>query len=143
MIDTDAAGRLTSSEAGILAAIDEQSLVEDLVQLVRVPSVTGTDAESDLQHWHSRRLAALGFEVDTWRLDLDDLRQDADFPGTEAPRTEGYGVVGVLGPAGVPALALQGHVDVVPPGDPATWAGPARGAARSATAPSTDAAPAT
>ena len=123
MIDTDAAERLTSSDALVLDAIDEQALVDDLVHLVRVPSVTGTDAETDLQHWHSRRLADLGFEVDTWRLDLAGLREDAEFPGTEAPRTEGYGVVGVLGPAGVPALALQGHVDVVPPGDPATWDG--------------------
>ena len=24
-----------------------------------------------------------------------------------------------------PAIVLQGHVDVVPPGDPATWAGDA------------------
>lgn len=85
--------------------------------------VTGTDAESDLQHGHARRLSGLGFDVDTWRLDLAELRLDPDVPGTEAPRTEGYGVVGVLGPGGVPALALQGHVDVVPPGDGATWPG--------------------
>lgn len=123
MIDTDASpGRLTASDAAVLDAIDERALVEDLVHLLRVPSVTGTDAESDLQHWHARRLTALGFDVDTWRLDLAELRRDADFPGTEAPRTEGYGVVGVLGGADeVPALALQGHVDVVPPGDLGTW----------------------
>jgi acetylornithine deacetylase len=105
----------------VLDAIDEQALVDDLVAMIRVPSVTGTDAESDLQHRHADRLAGLGFDVDTWQLDLDQLAAHPDHPGTEAPRTEGYGVVGVLGPAGVPALVLQAHVDVVPTGDLATW----------------------
>lgn len=124
MTDTDLAfGRLTDADAAVLGALDEQRMVDDLVGMLRVPSVTGTDAETDLQHQHARRLDALGFDVDTWRLDLAALRRDPDFPGTEAPRTEGYGVVGVLGPEGVPALALQGHVDVVPPGDLTSWEG--------------------
>jgi acetylornithine deacetylase len=74
-----------------------------------------------LQHWHARELAALGFDVDVWKLDLRDLASQAGYPGTEAPRGEGYGVVGVLGPAGVPSLILQGHVDVVPTGDLDKW----------------------
>lgn len=112
---------LTPAEARVLNAIDEQTLVDELVALIRVPSVTGSDAESDLQHWHTDQLTRLGFDVDTWKLDLDDLAAHPDHPGTEAPRTEGYGVVGVLGPAGVPALVLQGHVDVVPTGDLGNW----------------------
>jgi acetylornithine deacetylase len=109
------------AETRVLAAVDEQSLVDDLVELIRVPSVTGTDAESDLQHWHARRLTELGFDVDTWKLNLAELAAHPDHPGTEAARTEGYGVVGTLGPAGVPALALQAHVDVVPTGDLDKW----------------------
>ncbi|BBH69171.1 acetylornithine deacetylase [Actinoplanes sp. OR16] len=112
---------MNTAESRVLDAIDEQSLVDDLVSLIRVPSVTGTDAESELQHWHAARLTELGFDVDTWKLDLAALAGHPDHPGTEAPRTEGYGVVGVLGPAGVPALALQGHVDVVPTGDLDKW----------------------
>ncbi len=45
------------------------------------------------------------------------------FPGTEAPRTEGFGVVGSMGPTGTPALVLQSHVDVVPTGDLEKWVG--------------------
>ncbi|MDQ1537963.1 MAG: acetylornithine deacetylase, partial [Actinomycetota bacterium] len=45
------------------------------------------------------------------------------FPGTEAPRTEGYGVVGCTPGEGAPALVLQGHVDVVPTGDLDNWPG--------------------
>lgn len=104
----------------MLAAIDEDALVGSLVSLIRVPSVTGTDAESELQHAQARELAELGLEVDTWKFDLDELRTDPRFPGTEAPRVEGYGVVGVTG-EGRPALVLQGHVDVVPTGDLDKW----------------------
>lgn len=112
---------LTRAEASVLAAIDAQGLVDDLVAMIRIPSVTGSDAESDLQHWQAGRLAELGFDVDTWKLDLADLAAHPDYPGTEAPRVEGYGVVGVWGPAGMPALVLQGHVDVVPTGDLDNW----------------------
>ena len=113
--------QLSRAELRLLDAISEHELVEDLVSMIQVPSVTGTDAESDLQHRHAARLAALGFDVDTWKLDLDELAAHPDHPGTEARRTEGYGVVGVLGPTEMPALILQGHVDVVPTGDLARW----------------------
>ncbi|HEU4677046.1 MAG TPA: ArgE/DapE family deacylase [Motilibacteraceae bacterium] len=113
--------QLTRADLAVLDAIDEQALVNDLVGLVQVPSVTGTDAESDLQHRHATALSALDYRVDLWELDLAGLAAHPGFPGTEAPRAEGYGVVGVWGPEGVPALVLQGHVDVVPTGDLGNW----------------------
>ena len=116
-----ATAELSRAEMRVLDAIDERALVDELVAMIRVPSITGSDAESDLQHWHARELAALGFDVDHWKLDLDQLASHPCHPGTEAVRTEGYGVVGVLGPPGIPALVLQAHVDVVPTGDPAGW----------------------
>lgn len=117
---------LTDIEARVLAAIDEDALVQTLVDLVRVPSVTGTDAESELQHVHGRLLDAQGLDVDAWRLELDVLREDPRFPGTEADRTEGYGLVGHLPAASgsgetSPGLVLQGHIDVVPTGERSTW----------------------
>ena len=111
---------ITDVESRVLEAIDVDAVVEGLVDLIRVPSITGTDAESDLQHSQAAQLAELGLDVDVWKLDLDELRADPRFPGTEAPRVEGYGVVGVTGP-GRPALVLQGHVDVVPTGDLDKW----------------------
>jgi acetylornithine deacetylase len=82
--------QLTRADLAVLEAIDEQALVDDLVGLVQVPSVTGTDAESDLQQRHSTALSALGYEVDMWDLDLEGLAAHPGFPGTEAPRAEGY-----------------------------------------------------
>jgi len=107
----------------VLDALDETELVGTLVELVRVPSVTGTDAESDLQHTVARWFDEAGLEVDAWSLDLDELRADPDFPGSEAPRVEGHGVVGTAPGTGEPGLVLQGHVDVVPVGDLANWPG--------------------
>lgn len=111
---------LSDIETRLLDQLDEQALVDDLVRLVRVPSVTGTDAESELQHEQSESLRAWGFDVDAWKLDLDELGTHPDFPGSEAERQEGYGLVGTIG-EGVPALVLQGHVDVVPTGDLDRW----------------------
>ena len=111
----------TPAQRRVLDALDEGELVATLVELVRVPSVTGTDAESELQHTVARWCEEAGLEVDTWALDLDALRADPDFPGTEAARAEGYGVVGTSVGDGIPGLVLQGHVDVVPVGDVANW----------------------
>jgi len=113
----------------VLDALDgaarDGRLVRDLAELVAVPSVTGSAAEGDAQQWTARHLAALGLDVDLWRLDLDTLRAHPDFPGTEAPRDEAWGLAGTLpgAEAGAPSLVLAGHVDVVPPGEPAGWQG--------------------
>lgn len=115
----------TAAERRVLDALDEDELVATLVELVRVPSVTGTDAEAEIQHTLARWFEEAGLEVDLWALDLDELRADPDFPGTEAPRLEGYGLVGTGAGEGAPGLVLQGHVDVVPVGDLAKWPGAA------------------
>ena len=116
---------LTEAHRRVLDAIDTQALVDDVVRLVRAPSVTGTDTESELQNDMASRLAELGMNVDLWKFDLDELKADPEYPGIEADRSEGYGVVAVSEGEGEgdPALILQGHIDVVPVGDLAKWAG--------------------
>jgi len=117
---------LTDAEARAVAAVDAEQTVDLLLDLVRVPSETGTAAESELQQALAPRLAALGLDVDLWPIDVDVLRADPAFPGTEAPRSEAWGLVGTDPGAGAgdrPALVLCGHTDVVPPGDRAQWSG--------------------
>lgn len=111
-----------ASRERILAELDERELVAHLIEIVRVPSVTGSPAESELQHRLAGELIKTGMTVDHWQLDLDELRSDPDYPGTEVGRAEAFGVAAVTGD-GVPGLILQGHVDVVPAGDPALWGG--------------------
>ena len=117
---------IDDQERRALDAIDERQLVRDLAELVAVPSISGHDAESDAVHLLAKQLRTLDLDVDLWQLDLPTLTAAPDFPGWEVPRGEAWGLVGTVTGAdddGRPALALQGHVDVVPPGDLGHWAG--------------------
>ena len=108
----------------MLAAIDEGAVARTLMELVAVPSVTGSAAEAEIQHLLAGRLERLGMEVDLWAMDLAELLADPGFPGAEASRDEAWGLVGRTPDGGDgPVLVLQGHVDVVPAGDPAAWEG--------------------
>lgn len=111
---------LSDLELRALAFVDERELVRDLVELVSIPSVSGSDAECDVQHRLAKQAGELGLDVDLWQLDLERLTADPGFPGWEAPRTEAWGLVASSGP-GEPELVLQGHVDVVPSGDLGAW----------------------
>jgi acetylornithine deacetylase len=113
---------LSRAEERALAAIDRESVVTRLVDLLAVPSISGSDAECDVQHDLAKDLDALGLDVDLWAMDLAELEAADGFPGTEAERTEAWGLVGTwAGEDAVPGFVLQGHVDVVPPGDLAHW----------------------
>ncbi|PBC76975.1 acetylornithine deacetylase [Streptomyces sp. TLI_235] len=114
---------LTAREAAALAAVDEAFVARTLLDLIAIPSVTGSAAESEIQHRLAGLLDGLGLETDLWSMDLPALRADPDFPGAEAPREEAWGLVGGTGGGDGPTVVLQGHVDVVPPGDPAQWVG--------------------
>ncbi len=101
------------------AAVDRTALVDELVAIVRIPSITGAEevVAGDLA-W---RLAAAGMTVETMAPDPAAVRADPDWPGEETNRTSLPVVIGRLGPTGGRRLVLSGHMDVVPPGDPATW----------------------
>jgi len=115
---------LSSDEAAVLAAIDEDDLARTLLELLAIPSVTGSDAESDCQHRLARRLRRMGLEVDLWSMDLAELSAAPGFPGSEAPREEAWGLVADLPEhRDGPTVILQGHVDVVPAGDLGQWSG--------------------
>jgi len=116
---------LSDLELRALAFVDERELVRELVDLVAVPSVSGHDAESDIQHRLAKKLRAFDLDLDLWPLDLPTLTADPRFPGWEVPRSEAWGLVATAhAPDGSPpALVLQGHVDVVPPGDLTRWSG--------------------
>ena len=116
--------QVTDWRARCLDAVDEQAteMVELLCDLVRLPSVTGTDVEHDLQARLATRLNRLGMEVDHWEIPLPEVLAADGFPGIEAERSEAWGLVGRLGGSGDgPSLMLNSHVDVVPAGDVATW----------------------
>ncbi|MGW6279491.1 M20/M25/M40 family metallo-hydrolase [Kribbella sp. NPDC055071] len=105
---------VSAVERAVLAGVDEARVVEDLRELVRIPSVDGSVAEGVVQEWCAERLGSLGLQVDKWLIDVPALSAEPGFPGMEVARDSAWGVVGVLGGEGVPGLILNGHVDVVP-----------------------------
>ncbi len=113
----------TDMESFVLDHLDEDALVEDLGELVRMPSVAGSEAEAEVQDMCAEILRSQAAAVDRWDIDLAELQEDPWFPGSEADRDRAVGVVGATPGEGLPALVLQGHLDVVPPGDPETWQG--------------------
>jgi acetylornithine deacetylase len=106
-------------ESVLAASRDEQ--VRTLVDLVRIPSVAGTAAEAAIVR-HVADLLADGAEVDLWPIPVAELAARPDFPGMEVARSQAWGLVARLpGTGGGRSLMFNGHLDVVPPGDPGAW----------------------
>jgi acetylornithine deacetylase len=115
---------LSTAESRALDAVDREAIAAELVDLLAVPSVGGTDAEADIQQVLAQRLTGLDLDIDLWRMDVEALSSTPGFPGAECERGEAWGLVGTRhgdGDGDRPALVLQGHVDVVPAGDPGQW----------------------
>ena len=109
----------TPLAAAAIAAIDTARIESDLRQLIRVPSITGS--EEAIQDEMERLFEEIGLQPKRIVTDPVAFAEDPDFPGSEMPRTSLPVVTGRLGRAGGRRILLVGHVDVVPPGDPATW----------------------
>jgi acetylornithine deacetylase len=99
--------------------IDRDRLVADLRELIRIPSVTGS--EEAVAAWAAGALRDAGLAVDEVPADPDAIRADPAWPGQEMPRTSLPVVIGRAGQPGGRRLILSGHLDVVPAGDRATW----------------------
>lgn len=112
---------MNPTEQRVLAAIDEAGLLQALAELVAVPSLDGTPDENRAQEVAAAIMARCGLAVETWELDLPALYAHPA-ASWEVPRDGGIGVAGGLGEGrGGRSLILNGHVDVVPAGDPANW----------------------
>ncbi len=113
--------RLREAALAAAAAVDAEAVTADLADLVRTRSVTGD--EDAVAGMLADRLEALGLAVEVFHPDPAAIREDPDWPGEEVARTSLPVVIGRIGRTGGTRLVLSGHTDVVPPGDPATWAG--------------------
>ena len=127
---------LTDLERDVADAVDVDGLVGTAQELVRIPSWNGR--ETAAQDFMAAVMADAGLAVDRWTIDLDELSRHPSF-SAELERDEAIGLVGTLpgtpeaapgaerGPGGSGSgrtLVLNGHVDVVPPGDDALWTDP-------------------
>ena len=99
-----------------LDAIDPDALAADVAELVRVPSLTGSERAAAAAF--ARIARRLGLEAHVVEHDLAALREHPEHPGEEAPRIELVGAEAhvAAGRPGAPRICLNGHIDVVSPG---------------------------
>ena len=110
---------MTATAVAAVAAIDPDQIEADLRELIRIPSITGS--EEAIQDAMERLFGEVGLETRRIVTDPVAFADDPDFPGAEMPRTSLPVVTGRLGRGGGRRILLVGHVDVVPPGDLSTW----------------------
>lgn len=110
----------------ILQRIDmrRDEIIGFLQSLVRIPSVTGN--EKAYQEFMAGTLTGMGFNVDMWDADEEELKQK--YPGYflsrmfAPPLKDRPNVVGTLkGSGGGKSLLFNGHADVVSPEPVANW----------------------
>ena len=103
----------------MLGAIDESWLLETLAGLIAIPSWGGRERRA--QEYMAAMMNELGMDVDVWEIDEAALGRHPDYT-TEIERKDPLGVVGrARWGDGGRTLVLNGHVDVVPPGDHSRW----------------------
>ncbi len=112
--------------ARILAAVDAgfDEQVAFTTELTRFASLRGQEATA--QDFMARAYRERGYDVDRWRIDVDQIK---DLPGF-SPVTVSYdNAWNVVGSHRAPAptgrsLILNGHIDVVPTGPSELWSFP-------------------
>lgn len=103
---------------------DTQRIERDLADLIRIPSISGD--EYAVQDAVAAKLVEAGILIERIDVPIEDVESLPGYPGIEMEHSSLPIVVGRLGGHNPgPTLILQGHVDVVPPGEPETWTTPA------------------
>ncbi len=115
---------MTSNDqlTAVYDAIDNlrDETIRVLRDLVRAPSVTGHEAP--VQDVVEHEFLARGLRVDRWEPDPAELAPYRDHVGAIESMAGRPNVVGVrTGTGGGRSILLNGHIDVVDPGDPVTW----------------------
>lgn len=104
--------------------VNKDRLLADLDALLTIPSLGGTRAEVDAQRHLADCWTTEGLEVTSWEIDVARTAAAPDFPGMEVDRDQALGVIARLpGTGGGRTLLIDGHTDVVPPGDLTAWSG--------------------
>ena len=109
-------------EKRVIEAIDYEGMLEFIKELISIPSYEGKETQA--QQFMAKKLGEIGFEVDSWMIDFDELRKHPDF-SMSFQREEGMGVVGTIkGEGKGRSIIICGHIDTVTPGDLENWETP-------------------
>jgi len=109
---------MSAAERSVLDSIDYSEMYSFIEELIATPSYGGEEFKA--QEIMAARLSELGFEVDKWEIDFQQLRGHPDF-SMNYERDEGLGVVGTAGGGSGRSIILCGHIDTVALGDVEKW----------------------
>lgn len=99
---------------------NQSKSIELLQKLVQIPSVQGKEAQ--VQEIVAKKLSEIGCEVNVWELDGKQLKSHPYFYSSRETFEGSPNVVGILkGSGNGRSVVLNGHIDVVPEGDPNQW----------------------
>ncbi|XPP27275.1 MAG: M20 family metallopeptidase [Leucobacter sp.] len=116
-----------TGELGVAAEVrsrleeGESAVTEFLSESLRIPSVTGDEGAyaEFLERWARTR----GWQVERLRLDDPELAGLAGLENEENPKGRWNLLLRPWPRSARPLLVVNGHLDVVPPGEPESWTG--------------------
>ncbi len=99
---------------------NQKEAIEFLQSIIRIPSVTGDEAE--VQDFIEAYIRDMGLEIDKFEPSIDELKYHPAYVEESIGYHNRPNVVGILkGTGGGRSLILNGHVDVIPEGDQKNW----------------------
>lgn len=112
---------ITIAEKEILAAIDasREAILEDLVKLVRIPSLVGE--EGPIQTHMEDCLRRAGMSVEKFEAVREQIAQHPGYVPTTGEYSGRPNVIGKCGGKAGRSIILNGHVDVVSPEPISAW----------------------
>jgi acetylornithine deacetylase len=119
-------GKLEAKIADAVATL-KNDIVNFISKTVQMPSLPGS--EKEVQAVISQKMESLGLDVDTFAVRPEELKVHPAFSDDGFPFDNRVNVIGKWKGATDPgkttrSLILNGHVDVVSPGDESLWADP-------------------
>jgi acetylornithine deacetylase len=112
---------LTTAEDAVLAAVTVERVTDLAAQLIACPTLSAEETPG--QELAAQMLADAGADVERWAIDVSSIASHPNY-SAEHDRDVALGVVGRAGRGDGSSLLLDGHIDVVPTGDPMDWTSP-------------------
>jgi acetylornithine deacetylase len=109
--------RVGEIEDNVLRTIERNrdEIVSFLQDMVKIPSVSGSKKEKQIQELIAKRLSAMNLKIDMWEPDSDELRAHDEHGLLDLDYRGRPNLVGISkGTGGGRSLILNGHIDVVP-----------------------------
>jgi acetylornithine deacetylase len=100
----------------VMKAIDQNTrlMVKDLREIVKIPSVVGSEGKA--QEWILEKMRSIGLAVETFEANKEELMRHPAYVEVDWPYEGRPNVIGRLdGDPHAKSLILNGHIDVVSP----------------------------